>query len=85
MAGVPTPRVRFAWEAVRLPILAFLRTLMPLVEFSLSVLAFFGVLIALLFKFLGLPHFPFWGMLGFSIGCALLLMACQALTRLFSR
>jgi hypothetical protein len=31
------------------------------------------------------PHFPFWGMLAFSVGCALLLMGYHAIIRLFSR
>jgi hypothetical protein len=77
--------VRFTWHAVRLPALAFLITLLPVVQIILSVVALLAVLTALLFKFLGAPNFPFWGMLGFSVGCALLLMAYYGLMRLFSR
>jgi hypothetical protein len=76
--------LRFTWHAVRLPALAFLITLLPVVQIILSSVALLGVLTAFFFKFLGAPSFPFWGMLGFSLGCALLLMAYYGLVRLFS-
>jgi hypothetical protein len=77
--------VRFTWQAVRLPALAFLITLLPVVQIIFGSVAFLGVLTAFFFKFLGEPNFPFWGMLGFSMGCTLLLMAYYGFIRLFSR
>ena len=77
--------LRFSWHAVRLPALAFLVTLLPVVQIVLSSVALLGVLTAFFFKFLGVPNFPFVGMLGFSLGCTLLLMAYYGLMRLFSR
>jgi hypothetical protein len=77
--------LRFTWHTVRLPALAFLITILPVVQMILSAVALLGVLTALFFKFLGAPSFPFWGMLGFSLGCTLLLIAYYGLMRLFSR
>jgi hypothetical protein len=77
--------LRFTWHAVRLPALAFLVTLLPVVQVTLSSVALLGVLTAFFFKFLGTPNFPFWGMLGASLGSALLLFAYHGLARLFAR
>ena len=77
--------LRFTWHAVRLPALAFLITLLPVVEILLTSVALLGLLTALFFKFLGAPHFPFWGMVSASLGCTLLLIAYYGLMRLFSR
>jgi hypothetical protein len=76
---------RMTWHAVRLPALAFLITLLPIAEITLSSVALLGVLTAFFFKALGMPNFPFWGMLGFSLGCTLLLITYYRLMRLFSR
>ena len=76
---------RLTWQAVRLPALAFLITLLPVVHIIFGSVALLGVLTAFFFKFLGAPKFPFWGMLSFSLGCALVLMAYHGLMRLFSR
>ena len=81
----PAHAWRFAWNVLRLPLLAFLITLLPIVQFTLSAVALVSLVTAFLFKFLALPNFPFWGMLGFSVGCALLLIAYQALLHLLSR
>lgn len=74
-----------AWQSVRLPVLAFLITLEPVVRFTLFTVALLGLLTALFFKALGTPHFPFWGMVGFSVGCTLLLMVYYALMRMLSK
>ena len=58
--------LRFTWHAVRLPVLALLITLLPVVQIILSSVALLGVLTAFFFRFLGAPNFPFWGMLSFA-------------------
>ena len=85
MATARVQVLRFAWQAVRLPVFAFLITLLPIVQFALSGMALVGLLTAFFFKFLGTPHFPFLGMIFFSIGCTLTLIVYCALVRLFSR
>ena len=72
-------------RAVRLPAFTFLIILEPVVRFTLSTVALLSVLTAFFFKFLSAPHFPFLGMLGFGVGCILLLMAYQKAIRLLSR
>lgn len=74
------------WQAVRLPVFALLVILEPIVRFVLSAVALLGVLMAFFFRLSGAaPHFPFWGMLGFSVGCGLLLMVYYLVLRVFSR
>jgi hypothetical protein len=76
---------RLGWHAIRLPILATLAVLEPVVRTLLSGLALLGILMALFFEYLiRLPNFPFWLMIGLSIGCALLLTAYYSLMRLFA-
>jgi hypothetical protein len=67
------------WLALRLPIFAMLLTLAPVVRLSLRTLAMLGVLMAFFFRFLALPHFPFWGMLAASVGCTVLLIVYERL------
>jgi hypothetical protein len=73
-----------AWHVVRLPILAFLVIIEPIVRLVLWGAAFLGVLTAFLFEFSGVPNFPFWLMMSISIGCMLLLGLYYATLRLFS-
>ena len=74
------------WQVVRLPALAVLLVLEPLVSLILTAFGLLGIVVALILKFSGdLPHFPFWLMMAFSIGAILLLMAYHALIRVFSR
>jgi hypothetical protein len=73
------------WQVVRLPVLAVLLVLEPLVGLILTAFGFLGIVVALILKFSGdLPHFPFWLMMAFSIGALLLLMAYHALIGIFS-
>jgi uncharacterized membrane protein len=59
---------------VRLPSLAFLIILEPVVRFVLSGAALVAVLAAFLFEFSGaVSSFPFWQTIAISIGCVLLL------------
>lgn len=72
------------WQAVRIPALAFLVILEPIVRVILAGAALLIVLTALFYRALGAPHFPFWTMLAFGIGSALLLALYYALLRLLS-
>ena len=78
--------LRLAWDAVRLPILSLLLIFEPIVRLVLSWLTLLAVLTAFLFEFSGAaPSFPFWGMIAFSVGCALALTGYYALLSLLSR
>ena len=73
------------WHAVRIPILALLLILEPVVTLVLWGAALLGVLTSLLFEFSGAtPDFPFTLMVSISVGCAVLAMAYHALLRLLS-
>ena len=73
------------WQVVRLPALAVLIVFEPFVNLILTAFGFLGIVVALILKFSGgLPHFPFWLMMAFSIGAILLLMAYHVLIGLFS-
>ena len=72
------------WHAIRLPLLALLQAIAPAVRLALRTLALLGVLMAFFFKFLGVPHFPFLGMLAISVGFILALMAYDATIRVLS-
>lgn len=74
------------WQAVRLPLLAVLLVLEPLISLVLTAFGFLGIVVAVILKFSGdLPHFPFWTMMAFSVGAILLLMVYHALIGIFSR
>lgn len=72
------------WQATRLPLLALLQAIAPAVRLALRALALLGVLMSFFFKFLGLPHFPFLGMLAISAGFMLALMAYDTAVRVLS-
>lgn len=76
---------RAAWTALRLPILALLVVLEPVIRVVLAGFALLMTLTALFFACLrSLSDFPFWGMLGVAIGAFGLLAAYYAVVRLFS-
>lgn len=77
--------LRALWLVIRLPAFALLAILAPVARLLLGSLALLGVLMALFWKLLGPPHFPFIAMLGASIGCGLALAGYEALLRLLSR
>jgi hypothetical protein len=70
------------WQGVRLPVLLLLVILEPVVSFGLSAAALLGVLTAFFWKLLGPPHFPFFLVLGISIGFEFALVLYHALLRL---
>ena len=77
--------LRFSWTAVRLPFLALLVTLEPIICWVLSAIALLGVLVSLMFEFVvQLPNYPFWLMMGISAGIAALQIPYYLLIRLFS-
>jgi hypothetical protein len=73
------------WTAIRLPVLAFLMILEPVVRVVLSGLALLVTLCAL-FLVAVTPSgtFPFWGMLAAGLGCFGLLTLYYGLMRLLS-
>lgn len=78
--------VFLAWQAIRLPVFAFLVILEPVVRLVLSALAQLSIVMAFFLQYgTALPDFPFWGMLGFGVGCVLLLMVYYGFLRIFGR
>ena len=74
------------WQIVRLPVLAVLLVLEPFVSLILTAVGFLGIVVAVILKVShDLPHFPFWTMMGFSVGALLLQMAYHALIGILSR
>ena len=74
-----------AWTAIRMPTLAVLLLLEPIVCGVLSGIATLGVLCALFFEFVvKSPNYPFWLMMGVSAGLALLIVPYYLLVRLFA-
>lgn len=73
------------WQAIRLPLLAFLIVLEPIVRIVLSGFALVSTFTAFLFEFESTrPDFPFWGMLAISLGCVGALALYSALIRVLS-
>lgn len=72
------------WQVLRIPALALLSILEPLVRIVLSGGALLLVLTALFYRALGMPRFPFWTVLALGVGSALLLALYYALLRLLS-
>ena len=70
------------WRCILLPVLLLLVTLEPVVSTVLSALALLGVLTAFFWKLVGPPHFPFFLVLGISLGFELALFLYHALLRL---
>ena len=69
------------WQCIRLPLFLFLLVLEPVVTFVLGALALLGVLTALFWKFFGPPDFPFFLMLGISLGFELAVIGYRKLLR----
>jgi len=72
------------WHCIRLPLFLFLLVLEPVVSLLLGTLALLGVLTALFWKFFGPPNFPFFLMLGISLGFELALIVYHRLLRLLA-
>ena len=77
---------RFAWQAIRMPLLVFLMIVEPVVRFVMVAVALLGILAAFFFEFSGAaPHFPFWLILGLSLGCGALVIVLNAVMRGLAR
>ena len=72
------------WQCIRLPLFLFLLVLEPVVTLVLGALALLGVLTALFWKFFGPPNFPFFLMLGISLGFELALIVYRKLLRVLA-
>ncbi len=84
-ARVGLALARATWTTVRLPILALLVILEPVVRVVLAGFALLMTLTALLFACLRpLSAFPFWGMLCVAIASVGILALYYAFVRLFS-
>ena len=70
------------WQCIRVPAFLLLSILEPLVSLVLSALALLGVLTAFFWKLVGPPHFPFFLVLGISLGFEFALVLYHALLRL---
>ncbi|MGH8317591.1 MAG: hypothetical protein ACREUL_06385 [Steroidobacteraceae bacterium] len=70
------------WQCIRVPAFLLLSILEPLVSLVLSALALLGMLTAFFWKFVGPPHFPFFLVLGVSLGFEFALVLYHALLRL---
>ena len=77
--------LRLTWHTIRLPVLTLLVLMEPLICRTLSLLAILGVLTAFFWEFVAKPpHFPFWIVLGVSVGFGMLQIPYYLLIRLFS-
>lgn len=73
-----------AWHAFRLPVLALLLILAPVVRIVLSAFALLMTFTAFLFEFAGARPFPFFGALAVGLGAFGVLMVYEGLIQLLS-
>jgi hypothetical protein len=76
--------VRWLWHLARLPVVALLVILEPVVAFACGALALLGVLATLLFWSISVPHFPAFTMLMISLSFVAVLVLYEGLIRLLS-
>ncbi len=76
--------IAVAWHVIRLPILALVVILEPIITLVLAGLALLGVLTSILFKLVGPVDFPVWTMLGISIGFVMALALVHTVIRKLS-
>ena len=71
------------WQLIRLPLLALLVILEPIVQFVLCALALLGTLFAFFFRFTSVrAGAHFWLLLGLSVGCLFVLWVYYLAIRL---
>ena len=76
----------YLWQAIRLPLLAFLLIVEPVARFVLAAVAIVGILVSFVLEFSGAaPRFPFWLMFGMSVGCGVLVIVLNAIIRRLAR
>jgi hypothetical protein len=77
---------RLVWHLARLPALALLLALAPVVETVCGTLMLLGLLVSVAFELSGArAHFPFWPMIALSLGFGVVLAVYHALIGLLSR
>ena len=78
--------LRLTGEALRLPLLAVISLLAPVVQVVCGGLFLLGVFVSIAFKVSGAgATFPFWHMIGISLGFAVFVILHHALIGLLSR
>ena len=83
--GVLAGVLWLTWQAIRVPVLALLMILEPIVSTVLVAAALLGTLTAFFWKLASdRPDFPFFGTLALSLGCFLLLTLYHGVIRLLS-
>jgi len=83
--GVLAGLLWLSWQAIRLPVLALLMILEPIVSTVLVAAALLGTLTAIFWKLASdRPDFPFFGVLALSVGCFFLLILYHGAIRLLS-
>jgi len=83
--GMLTGLLWLTWQAVRVPVLALLVIIEPIVSTVLAAAALLGTFTALFWKLASdRPNFPFFGVLALSVGCFLLLTLYHGAIRLLS-
>ena len=83
--GVLAGLLWLTWQAIRVPVLALLMILEPIVSTVLVAAALLGTLTAIFWKLASTrADFPFFGVLALSVGCFLLLALYHGAIRLLS-
>lgn len=83
---VPTCAARLAWQVVRLPILALLTLLEPVVRATFSLAMVLGILATIVFELSAAgPQFEFLRMLALSLSLGVALVLYYGLLALVSR
>ncbi len=78
--------LRLAWDLLRLPLLGLLVLLAPAVQFVCGGLLVFGILVSIAFRVSGAgATFPFWHMIGASLGFGAFIVLYYGLIALLSR
>ena len=77
--------LRWVWHLVRLPLVALLVILEPIVSLVCGGLALLGVLMTVFFKLVAAPHFPMGMMFSISLGFAVLFVLYEGTIRVLSR
>jgi len=84
MAEIARRIPALARHAIRLPVLMLLVVLEPIVCFACAGLALLGILTTVFFRLVDPVHFPTWTMFFLSAGFVCVLVAYEALIRVFS-
>ena len=71
-----------ALKAIRLTVFAILAVFEPIIRVALSLLALVGICLSVFNRYVVYaPHFPFWLVIGISMGCAVALAMYYKLMR----